>query len=225
MYIGHVATALAAKRLDPRPSLGTYLLAATWPDVLFSVLLLGGWEQVRIAPGHTAMMAMAFPHYPYSHSLVGVLLAGAGMAGLYWVFRRNARAAVILGCLVLGHFVLDVITHVPDMPVGLAGPVVGLGLWKSIPATFVVEGLLFVAGVAIYRRATRAKDGIGRWAFAAFVLVLAITYVAGPLGPPPPSAVAVTVVNNVTLWLLVVWAIWLDRHRRPRPPAPICVDD
>jgi len=79
----------------------------------------------------------------------------------------------------------------------------------------VVEGLLFAIGLALYRRATRAKDGIGRWALAAFVLLLALTYMAGPLGPPPPSAVAVAVVNNVSLWLLVIWAIWIDRHRRP----------
>jgi membrane-bound metal-dependent hydrolase YbcI (DUF457 family) len=214
MFIGHVATALAAKRIDPRPSLGTYVLAATWPDVLFSLLLLGGWEQVKIAPGHTAMMAMAFPHYPYSHSLVSALLAGAVMAALYWIFRRNARAAVVLAGLVLGHWLLDVITHVPDMPVGLAGPKVGLGLWKSIPATFAVEGLLFLAGVTLYRRATRARDAMGRWALAAFVVVLVMAYVAGPLGPPPPSATAVTVVNNVSLWLLIIWAIWIDRHRR-----------
>jgi len=108
MFIGHVATALAAKKIDPRPSLGTYLLAATWPDVLFSLLLLGGWEQVQIAPGHTAMMAMAFPHYPYSHSLVGVAGAGALLALLYWIFRRNTRAALILGGLVLGNWILDV---------------------------------------------------------------------------------------------------------------------
>ncbi len=221
MFIGHVATALAAKRLDPRPSLGTYLLAANWPDILFSLLLLSGWEQVRIEPGHTAshtaMMAMAFPRYPYSHSLVGVLLAGAVLAVLHWVFRRHIRSAVILGVLVIGHWILDVITHVPDMPLGLAGPMVGLGLWRSIPATFAVEGLLFVAGVALYRQATRAKDAIGRWALAVFVILLVVTYVAGPFGPPPPSAKAVIVVNNVTMPLLLIWAIWIDRHRRPAP--------
>jgi hypothetical protein len=214
MFIGHVATALAAKRIDPRPSLGTYLVAATWPDILFSLLLLGGWEQVRIAPGHTAMMAMSFPHYPYSHSLVGVLLAAAGLGVIYWAVRRHIRAAIILGSLVIGHWILDVITHVPDVPVGLAGPMVGLGLWRSIAGTFAVEGLLFVAGVALYRQATRAKAAIGRWALAVFVILLAIIYVAGPLGPPPPSAKAVIVVNNLTLPLLIIWSIWIDKHRR-----------
>jgi len=65
----------------------------------------------------------------------------------------------------------------------------------------------------LYRRATHARDAIGRWALAAFVVLLAILYIAGPFGPPPPSATAVTVVNNVSLWLFVIWAIWIDRHR------------
>jgi hypothetical protein len=56
---------------------------------------------------------------------------------------------------------------------------------------------------------------MGRWALAVFVIFLAIAYVAGPLGPPPPSATAVAVVNNVSLWLFVFWAIWIDRHRSP----------
>ena len=120
---------------------------------------------------------------------------------------------MILATLVVGHWILDVLTHVPDMPLGLSGPMVGLGLWNSIPATFAVEGLLFVAGVVLYRRATRAKDNIGRWALAAFVALLAILYVVGPFGPPPPSASAVTAVNNLSLWLFVLWATWIDRHR------------
>ena len=214
MFIGHIATALAAKKFDPRPSLGTYLLAATWPDVLFSLLLLAGWEQVKIAPGHTAMMALAFPHYPYSHSLVSALVVGAALALVYWVLQRKARVAMLLAGLVLGHWILDVVTHLPDMPVGLSGPMVGLGLWNSIPATFAVEGLLFAAGVATYSRATSAKDNIGRWSFTGFAVLLAAIYIAGPLGPPPPSASAVTLVNSVSLGLLIWWGIWIDRHRR-----------
>jgi hypothetical protein len=216
MFIGHVATAFAAKKLDARPSLGTYLFAASVPDLLFSLLLLGAWETVAIAPGHTAMVPMAFPHYPYSHSLVGALIAGLLVGGVYWVRRRLARAAAILLGLVLGHWLLDVVSHVPDVPVGFAGPFVGLGLWRSVAATFAVEGLLFVLGATLYLRATRATDWIGRWAFGGFVGLLALAYFSGPFSAPPPSALAVAIVNNVGCWLLVVWAAWLDRHRERR---------
>jgi hypothetical protein len=220
VFIGHVATALAAKKIDPRPSLGTYLLAASWADVLFSALLLGGWETVEIAPGHTAMMPMAFPHYPFSHSLAGALVAAALIGAIYWARRRLVGVALVVGSLVIGHWILDAVSHVPDMPIGFTGPVVGLGLWRSVAATFAVEGLLFFAGVVLYLRATRARDRIGRWALAGFIGLLAAAYVSGPFSGPPPSTIAMAVVNNVACWLLIVWAIWIDRHRRPVAGEP-----
>jgi membrane-bound metal-dependent hydrolase YbcI (DUF457 family) len=216
MFIGHVATAFAAKKLDAPPSLGTYVLAATLPDVIFSALLLAGKEKVEIVPGHTAMMPMAFPHYPYSHSLVAALVAGLLMAAIYWARRRRASAAAIILALVVGHWVLDVISHVPDMPVGLSGPVLGLGLWRSVVATFAVEGTLFVAGLVLYLSVTRSRDRVGRWSLVAFVVFLALSYVSGPFSPPPPSVSAIAIVNNVACWLMVFWAAWLDRHRERR---------
>ncbi len=216
MFIGHVATALAAKKLEPRASLGMYVLAATAPDILFSALLLAGWERVEIAPGHTAVTPLAFVRYPYSHSLVGGLILGTLIGALYWVWCRRSRAAVVLAGLVLGHWLLDVLSHVPDMPVGPAGPFLGLGLWRSITATFAVEGGLFALGVWLYLRATRAKDRVGRWALGAYVALLVAMYVSGPFGGPPPSAMALGIGNSVGCALLVLWAWWIDRHREAR---------
>src|SRR5512138_1915691 len=99
MFIGHVATALAAKKLEPRASLGLYVLGATASDILFSALLLVGSERVQIAPGHTAVTPMAFPHYPYSHSLLGSVILGVVLGALCWVWCRRARAALILAAL------------------------------------------------------------------------------------------------------------------------------
>lgn len=216
MFIGHIATAFAAKKLDARPSLGTYVFAATLPDLLFSALLVAGVETVEVAPGHTAMMPMAFPHYPYSHSLVGTLIGGLLLAAIYWAWRRRASAAAILLGLVAGHWVLDVVSHVPDMPIGFTGPVLGLGLWRSVAATFAVEGLLFVLGAALYLSATRARDGVGSWALVVFLGLLVVTYVSGPFSPPPPSTGAIAIVNNVACWIVVVWASWIDHHRECR---------
>ena len=55
MFIGHFGVALAAKRVAPRPSLGTLTLAAMLVDGIWPLFLLLGWEEVRIVPGITAV--------------------------------------------------------------------------------------------------------------------------------------------------------------------------
>lgn len=101
------------------------------------------------------------------------------------------------------HSLLDVISHRPDMPLTLIGPTrFGFGLWNSIPATIVVEGLMFAAGVALYTRATAASNGIGRNGLRALVAFLAIVYLASAFGPPPPSPAAVAWTAQA-IWVLV----------------------
>lgn len=60
MFLGHFAVAMAAKKLAPRPSLGTLLLAALLVDGLWPVFLLLRWESVEIAPGITAVTPLLF---------------------------------------------------------------------------------------------------------------------------------------------------------------------
>ena len=118
-----------------------------------------------------------------------------------------------LGLLVFSHWVLDVVTHRPDMPVTIGGaPRVGFGLWNSVPATVAIELLLFAAGIRIYHRATIARDRTGTVALWTLVAFLIVIYVANVLGPPPPNAAAVAWAANA-MWLLVLWGFWADRHR------------
>jgi len=160
-----------------------------------------------------------FVSYPYSHSLVALLGWGALLALVYAIGRRAGLvASLTLAALVLSHWVLDVITHRPDMPVTLHGSRrLGLELWSSVPGTLAVELLLFAAGVAIYLRSTRARDRIGRLAFWALVAFLVIVYLANLFGPPPPSVAAVAW-SAEAIWLLVAWGYWIDRHREVARP-------
>ena len=50
MFLGHFAVAMAAKKVAPRPSLGTLVLAAQLADGLWPIFLLLGWERVAIEP-------------------------------------------------------------------------------------------------------------------------------------------------------------------------------
>ncbi len=213
MFIGHFGLALAAKKASPKTSLGTLMLAAGFVDVLWPLFLLLGWERVRVDPGNTVVTALDFQHYPFSHSLLMSFVWAAAFAAVYFGVRRYPRGAVVVGLLVLSHWVLDYLTHRPDLPLLPAGgPVVGLGLWNHLAATLIIEGAIFFTGIWVYLRATQPRDGIGRWGFASLMVLLVVIYLANIFGPPPPGAQAIAVVGMCSL-LLFAWPYWVDRHR------------
>lgn len=213
MFIGHIAVALAAKRAAPRTSLGTLAVAVEFTDLLWPIFLLLGWEQVRIVPGMTVVTPLDFVFYPLSHSLLADIGWASLLAGLYLIRKRYLKGAFVIWACVMSHWILDAISHRPDMPLYPGGRVsIGLGLWNSLPATLLVEGAMFVAGVAIYLRSTRAKDKTGVIAFRALIIVFVIFYLANVLGPLPPSLKALKL-GALCGWLFIPWFYWVDRHR------------
>lgn len=213
MFVGHLAVAIGAKPLAPRIPLGWLVGASFGLDLLWPVFLLVGIEQVRIDPGNTAFTPLAFDDYPWSHSLGMVLLWG-GLAAALAAFRlKNSRAGVIVGAVLISHWVLDFMTHRPDMPVWPNGPKVGLGLWNSVAGTLIVEGALFAIGIVLYCRAFPPKDGVGRWAFVALIVFTGLIWGSGPWSPPPPNVSAVALVA-LAMWIFPIWAAWIERHRK-----------
>jgi hypothetical protein len=213
MFIGHFAVGFASKRLAPRASEGALLLAPLFLDTLWPLFLATGLETVRIDPGNTAFTPLDLHDYPYSHSLVMSLVWSLLLGGLYFAVTRYRRGAVVIALGVFSHWVLDFVTHRPDMPLypGSATSV-GLGLWNSRAGTLLIEGAMFVAGVAIYVRTTRARDRAGSIGFWAMVVFVILAYLSSALGPPPPSVKALIAAAFVS-WLFVPWAWWFDRHR------------
>lgn len=215
MFIGHIALGLAAKRLTPHVSLAALLVAAQLADVLWPIFIAAGIEQVRIDPGNTAFTPLDFVSYPYSHSLVLLVFWGIVFA-LGYRFLVGGRATLsVLSLLVVSHWILDVITHRPDMPLYPGGPKFGLGLWNSIPGTIAVEVPLYAFGLWVYMRTTRARDGIGRWAFLSLAAFLAVAYVGNLFAEPPPSLSALWITALVAALVLTLWSWWADRHRDP----------
>src|ERR1044072_5862045 len=189
MFLGHFAVGLAAKRVAPRASLGTLVAAAQLADLLWPIFLLVHAEHVVIRPGTTPVTPLEFVSYPYSHSLAMLAVWGALFAGGYALIRRNGWVAPLtIFALVLSHWLLDLVMHVPDMPLTLTGPDrLGLGLWRSLPMSLALEVAAFAAGVLIYVGATAPRDRVGRIGFAALLGFLLLVYAASVLGPPPPS--------------------------------------
>jgi hypothetical protein len=215
MFIGHDACSLAAKRVVPRMSLGLLIAAPNLLDLLWPVFLLLGVEHVRVQHGPTPFLNLDFYDYPWSHSLAMSIVWGVVFAIGYRLLTRDGRGAIIGGLLVVSHWLLDFVTHVPDLPLWPGGPKYGLGLWNHTAAAIVVESLMFAAGLAIYLRATRARDRVGSIAFWSLIIFLAVIYVASLLGPPPPNE-RIVAWSALLLWLLPFWGAWIDRHREAR---------
>lgn len=214
MFVGHVALALAAKKKAPELSLGWTVTAVMALDLLWPVFLILGLEQVAIGSATGGFDTLTFLAYPWSHSLLMSVVWGA----LLWAIARwrgvSHGNALLLGALVVSHWVLDWVTHAPDLPlVPWGGPKVGLGLWASVPATYAIEGTMYLAGIWLYLGATRAKDKIGSVGPWLWLLVMTLMWGSGPFAPPPPGAMAVAWSMVAAMPVLLAWAWWVDRHR------------
>lgn len=214
MFIGHFAAGFAGKKVAPAVSLGVLFLAAQFLDLLWPSFLLFGLETVKVTPGITVVTPLDFTSYPYSHSMLAALGWAILVGGGYWLIRRDNRSGALLGVLVFSHWVLDFVTHRPDLQLTPGSPVrVGLGLWFSLPATVTIESLMFLTGVFIYGRCTRPLDRVGKYGFLTLVAFLFVTYAAAIFGPPPPNITSLAWGSQM-VWLLVLWGFWVDRSRR-----------
>ncbi|HMC56705.1 MAG TPA: hypothetical protein VKH19_16120 [Gemmatimonadaceae bacterium] len=215
MFIGHFATAFAGKRVDARISLGWTFAACQAPDLLWPIFSLIGMEHFRIVPGDTAFTPLSFDYYPWSHSLVMDIVWGLALGLIYLARSGDRRGSAFLAALVVGHWVLDWITHRPDLSLTLTEEHrVGLGLWSSVAGTIAVEVLLYAAAVWLYLRTTVARDRVGRIGAWSLAGALGAIYVANIVSPPPPSTTAVSIAA-LALWAFIPLAAWIDRHRTP----------
>src|SRR5882724_4823911 len=187
MFIGHYALALAAKRAAPRTSLGTLFLAVQLADMLWPVFLILGLEQAHLVPGPNPFLILWLDSIPISHSLLTLIAWGVLFAAVYRMRTGYAKGAIVVALGVVSHWVLDVVTHRPDMPLYPGGPTLGLGLWNSVPGTVIIEVGMFAAGTWIYLRTTRARDAVGRYGLGALLTLLGLSYGGSLLGGRRPA--------------------------------------
>lgn len=213
MFIGHFAVALIAKRAVPATSLGVLFAAAQWLDLVWPALLLAGLEHAEVAHSQDAAIALKFTHYPYSHSLLAVLGWAAVGGAFWWWHTRSLRASLVIAALVASHWLLDLVVHIPDLPLAFAeGPYFGLGLWRWPLAALSLELAMFLLGTIVYLRVTAAIGPKRIWAFFGLVVFLLVIEFANVFGPPPPSITPVAW-SGMAIWLLVAWGWWADRQQ------------
>ena len=213
MFIGHFGLGLAAKKVAPRVSLGFLFLAAQFLDLLWPTLLLIDVEHVEISRDPNTVIPFIFTDYPVSHSLLLVIGWGFLLGLIFWLVKKQTKNAFILGLLVVSHWFLDLIVHIPDLPLHPGNsPMMGWGLWRSKGLTALVEGSIFVLGLVIYMTTTSANNKIGSVGLLVLVILLVSTHFANIFGPPPTDVKTVAWSAQLQ-WLFVILAFWVDRNR------------
>jgi hypothetical protein len=213
MFIGHFGVGFAGKKFDKSVSLGTYFMAAQWIDLIWPILLLLGVEKVEIEPGISAVTPLDFIYYPFTHSLLAAIIWGVLFGLVYFLIKKKLKTAIILGALVVSHWFLDLLVHIPDLSLipGLDLKV-GLGLWNNFIATLIVEGLIFIGGIYLYLKTTKPKNKTGNFTVWGLIIFLTLIYIGNLFGPPPDSVQAIAVVGNAQ-WLIILLGYWIDRNR------------
>jgi hypothetical protein len=217
MFVGHLAVSLAGKRIEPKISLGTWMLAVMFADLLLFPFLITGVEGVRVEPGVTVNRMVG--DIPYSHSLLMDAVWAGLFAGAYFVWRRYWRGAWLLFAAVLSHWALDVVSHRPDMSLAPGTHAVfGLGLWNSIPATLIVEGGSWLLAIIIYVRTTQPKNHAGTYAFWIGVVLLTLAWYGNITSGMDPNPVRAGISGLIFFSLMVAWAYWINRLRPAADP-------
>ncbi|RYZ26525.1 MAG: hypothetical protein EOO10_15310 [Chitinophagaceae bacterium] len=213
MFIGHFGLGFAVKKASRKPSLGTTFFAAQFIDLLWPFFLFFGIEKVSVDPGNTAFTPLNFISYPYSHSLVAVLVWSLLFGGIYYIIKKDRKRAFLLALLVVSHWLLDLVVHRPDLPLSLSEETkLGFGLWNSKVLTIVVEMLIFSGGVMLYSTNTKAKNKTGTYSLWGLVVFFLLIYGMNLFGDPPPNTEAIGYVG-LAQWLFILWGYWIDANR------------
>ncbi|MEP6574779.1 MAG: hypothetical protein ABJD11_18920 [Gemmatimonadota bacterium] len=216
MIIGHYGIAFALKRVEPRISLAALFVATQLVDILWLFFVLIGLEHVTITPGFSAASPMEFTDYPITHSLVAAVCWALFAGAVYYSWptkdvAHHRRRTVFIMLAVASHWVLDFIVHTPDLPISDNDSLkVGLGLWRSIPATTAVELLVFGGGLALWMLSAHRRRPSHPVRVGLLAVVLVALFIAAMASPPPSSVHSMVVWGLVGLPLLLLFAWWAD---------------
>jgi hypothetical protein len=218
MFVGHWAPALAAAAISHRaPKLGTLFVAAQLVDWAFFVLLLLGVEHMRMVPGISAMNPMDLYHMPYTHSLLGALAFGGGTTVVIWGISRDRTAGLIAGAVVVSHWLLDLLVHVPDLTLAGSPPKLGLVLWNHPLIEMPLELAITFGALWYYNKARRPAPGR--------VLVLGALLLAlqtfNWFGPVESEVTAGTSLLALTAYGLVTFVGWWVGKSARIPPRTL----
>ncbi len=189
MFVGHYGVSFAARAYEKPLPLWLLFLAVQWLDVMWSALVMLNVEKLRIVKGLAAGSSLDLYYMPFTHGLPGALALSVSFGAIVALFLRDRRvvAGAVAAGAVFSHWLLDLVVHVPDLPLLGDSFKVGFGLWRHVWISFPLEIAILVAGAALYARAVPSQSRFGDACLWLFVAAMAAIQVYGTFGPDPAS--------------------------------------
>jgi hypothetical protein len=222
MFMGHYSVSFAAAPAHRRLPLWLYFIAVQWLDIWWAVLTMLGIEKFRIVPHLTEAFSLDLYYIPYTHSLPGALALSA-LLGLLCalVFKPRGRTFLIMMACAFSHWLLDLVVHIPDLPLYDNSYKVGFGLWRHLWISFPLELVMLWIGAFIfahYVKAASAFRAVWLWLFVGVLTFEEINVTFGLVGPffADPKAIAALSLSIYLLIALLAGLTGLTRNT-PKP--------
>jgi len=213
MFIGHFAPAMIAARHKDAPSLPVLFIGAQLVDWAFFGLLLTGAEKMRVTPGISAMNPMDLYHMPYTHSLLGSAIFALVFGVLIFAATRNRTGALIAAAVVLSHWFVDLLVHVPDLTLAGSPPKLGLGLWNHPSIEMPLELALTFGSLWLYAKIAKPK-ALPLASLAGVLLLLQAVNWFGPVEPEVTAGTSLLAFFAFGLATLLAWWVYRSESRK-----------
>jgi hypothetical protein len=150
MYIGHYAAAAVLVTVVPDSPVLPAAIGVAWPDLVWPVLVLTGWEKVTTNRVDPLQRSVRFDSYPFSHSLVLSNVLNLLPAVVIALIYQSVIVGIVFWLAAVSHWLLDVVVHQPDLPVlgiGAHDRKLGAGLWQYPKTAFILEYVFFAVAI------------------------------------------------------------------------------
>lgn len=208
MFIGHYSAAFAAKRIAPTVPLSVYFIACQLIDIVWAILVLLDVEKLRVIPNFTRSNGLDLYFMPYTHSLSSAVLWSIGVAILFWLctpqLPQRRLTAMVIGMAVISHWMLDLLVHIPDLPLWFDYFKVGFGWWNYRLFALLLELALLWGGMLLCLR----LKGVNRSRYVLFGLAMTGLQVFSLYKQPTePYMVALQLLGIYLLLMLVAHCV------------------
>lgn len=171
MLAGHYSTALLAYQKYPKNTLIFFLIASQFQDLIWLTLHYFGIEATEPTGVEDVTLQGIDVNMLFSHDL---------LPQIFWVLTifiigrlvfKSTKVGIAGGLIVIGHFVLDILSGYPHHIFGEETHTIGLGLYHSnVYLAIAIEGLVSAVALVYFFKKEKEK-GIARTPKNTFAII------------------------------------------------------